>query len=313
MKTTLKQLQIFTSIARNRSLSKAATENFLSQSAASMSLAELEKQLGNKLFDRVGRQLELNALGKSLLPKALEIIERAKEIEEICQQESSAVTGSLKVGASSTIGNYLIPKIVGDFVKRHPTSHLLLDIGNTEHVTQDLLDFNIDIGFIEGFCEHPLITVAPWFPDRLIVFSAPDHPLAQKKEPSIHEILHSNWILRERGSGTRDIFERALDNDVHKLNIFLELGHTEAIKQAVEANMGISCLSVHALKRALRERSLVEIPTPFWDLRRMFTILVHKNKYQTRVFEEFASFACQSILQLPIHISHRSTSKPTAA
>jgi len=310
MKTTLKQLQIFTSIAHNRNLSKAAKENFLSQSAASMSLAELERQLGKKLFDRIGRQLELNALGKSLLPKALDIIERAKEIEEICQQESSAVTGSLKVGASSTIGNYLIPKIVGDFVRQHPTSHLLLDIGNTEHVTRELLDFHIDIGFIEGFCEHPLITVSPWFPDRLIVFSAPDHPLAQK-EPNISEILQSSWILRERGSGTRDIFERALDNDVHKLNIFLELGHTEAIKQAVEANLGISCLSVHVLKRALREGSLVEIPTPFWDLRRMFTLLVHKNKYQTRVFEEFASFACQSILKLPIHISHQSTTKPT--
>jgi len=310
VKTTLKQLQIFTSIARNRNLSKAAKENFLSQSAASMSLAELERQLGKKLFDRIGRQLELNALGKSLLPKALDIIERAKEIEEICQQESSAVTGSLKVGASSTIGNYLIPKIVGDFVKQHPTAHLLLDIGNTEHVTRELLDFNIDIGFIEGFCEHPLITVSPWFPDRLIVFSAPDHPLAQKK-PSRSEILHSNWILRERGSGTRDIFERALDNDVHKLNIFLELGHTEAIKQAVEANLGISCLSVHVLKRALREGSLVEIPTPFWDLRRMFTLLVHKNKYQTRIFEEFAGFACQSILKLPIHISHQSTTKQT--
>ncbi len=303
MKTTMKQLQVFTSIARNGSLKMAAEERFITQPAASMSLSELEKQLGEKLFDRVGRQLELNSLGRTLLPKALDVLERVKEIEEIAQHVEADVTGTLKVSASSTIGNYLIPRVIGCFVRQHPASRLLLDVGNTEHVVKELLHFNVDMGLIEGFCEHPHIDVTPWFPDRMVIVASPDHPLAKIKAPTAEDIFRSQWILRERGSGTRDVFERALGGQAHRLSVFLELGHAEAIKQAVEAGLGISCMSVHVLKRSLREGATVEIPTPFWNLRRMFCLLVHKKKYQTRIFKEFARFACASPLQMPIHIS----------
>lgn len=293
MKTTLKQLQIFASIARNGSISKAAEENFLSQSAVSMSLAEMEKQLEEKLFDRIGRRLVLNHLGRTVLPKVQDVLERVNEIEHLCARQTAEVTGSLHIGGSSTIGNYLIPAVIGDFVKKFPETKLFLDVGNTEYIKQELLRFNIDIGFIEGYCDHPNIIATPWVPDRLTVFCAPDHPLSRVAAPEVEDLYRADWILREKGSGTREVFKRALQGQANRLNLFLELGHTEAIKQAVGAGLGISCLSIQAIKRDLEEGKLVEIPTPFWDLNRMFSFVVHKEKHQTRVFREFIDY-CQS-------------------
>jgi len=269
-----------------------------------MALAELEKQLGEKLFDRVGRQLQINALGKNLLPKALDVLERVKEIEELSQSVDADVTGTLRISASSTVGNYLIPAVIGDFVRQHPASRLLLDVGNTEHVTKEILHFNADLGLIEGFCEHPHIEVTPWLPDRLIVFAAPDHPLAKKGALTEQDIFSAPWILRERGSGTRDVFERALKGKAHRLKTFLELGHAEAIKQAVVAGLGISCMSIHVVHRHLQEGRLVEIPTPFWDLRRDYFLIFHKKKYQTHVFKEFVRFACESASGLSDPVSN---------
>lgn len=292
MKISLKHLHVFSSIARNGSLSKAAEECCITQSALSMSLGEMEKQLGAKLFDRTGRRLVLNPLGWSLLPKALDVVERVQEIEDICAQKAEEVAGTLRVGASSTIGNYVVPGIIGDFVRQNAAARLLLDVGNTEHVKRELLHFNIDIGLIEGFCDHSHILMTPWITDRLVVFAAPDHPLAHMEQPQKKDVFSANWILRERGSGTRDVFERALKGDVAQLNLFLELGHTEAIKQAVEAGMGVSCLSIRAIQRSLEDGRVVEVPAPYWDFKRTFNLLIHKDKYQTRVLTEFFNY-CQ--------------------
>ena len=295
MAVTLRQLEVFVAIARHGNVTRAASEVFLSQSAASMALSEMEKQLGGNLFDRQGKRLLVNERGRALLPRAQEVLARVQEIGELFGKEGGRLAGVLKIGASSTIGNYLIPRIFGDFVHAHPETRLSLDVGNTERVVGEVKRFHVDLGFIEGFCHDQAIETIPWQKDELVVFASPHHPLARQKEIGPADLAAVNWILRERGSGTREVFETAIAGKLGDLNLFLELGHTEAIKEAVEAGLGISCLSRLAIARALQLGVLVRLPTPFLGLERRFSILLHKEKYRTEVLRAFLAF-CRNAL-----------------
>jgi DNA-binding transcriptional LysR family regulator len=290
---TLRQLEVFVAVARHGNVTRAAADVFLSQSAASMALAEMEKQLGGNLFDRKGKRLLVNERGRALLPRAREVLSRVREIEELFGTQEGRLAGDLKIGASSTIGNYLIPRIFGNFVLAHPELRLSLDVGNTEQVIQDVKHFHVDLGFIEGFCHDQEIETIPWKQDQLVVFASPHHPLAQRKEVTVADLAEVNWILRERGSGTREVFETAIAGQLEDLHLFLELGHTEAIKEAVEAGLGISCLSRLAIARALDLGVLIQLPAPFLNLERRFSILIHKEKYRTDLLQAFLSF-CQN-------------------
>lgn len=287
---TLRQLEVFVAVARHGNVTRAAAEVFLSQSAASMALAEMEKQLGGNLFDRKGKRLLVNERGRALLPRAQEVVSRVQEIEELFGTGAEKLAGVLKIGASSTIGNYLIPRIFGNFVQAHPEPRLTLDVGNTEQVIHEVKHFRVDLGFIEGFCHDQELETIPWRQDRLVVFASPQHPLARQKEVTPADLAAVNWILRERGSGTREVFETAIAGKIPELRLFLELGHTEAIKEAVEAGLGISCLSRLTIARALELGVLVALPTPFLNLERRFSILLHKEKYRTEVLRTFLAF-----------------------
>lgn len=292
MSITLRQLEIFIAVARNGSVTRAAEEICISQSAVSMALSELEKQLNEKLFDRQDNKLYVNASGRTLLPMAQDVRARVLEIEDRFKSTMEGVSGDLRVGASSTIGNYLIPQIIGAFVSEYPDIRLALEVGNTEETVHQLLDFQIDAGFIEGSCRHRDIEAIAWRPDTLKVVASPHYPLATQAQPTPADLAHERWILREPGSGTREVFETAAAGVLDGMNIFLELGQTEAIKRAVEAGLGIGCLSALAVARELKSGELVEIPTPYLDLRRQFYLLLHKQKYQSRVLQAFLGF-CQ--------------------
>ena len=283
MAITLRQLDIFAATAACGNLTRAAGRIGLSQSAASMALAELERQFSEPLFDRVGKRLVLNERGRALLPRAQEVLARVREIGDLFGGASGQLAGELRIGASSTIGNYLIPHLVGGLAGRHPQLKLQLDVVNTEQVIAGMSDFTYDIGFVEGPCRRPELEVIPWRGDELVVFAAAGHPLAGRRKLAPADLAAARWILRERGSGTREVFEAAVAGRLKDLNIFLELGHSEAIKQAVEAGLGIGCLSKLTLKRALAVGALVLLPTPFLDLSRTLSILVHRERYRTAV------------------------------
>ena len=290
MNITLRQLEVFRAIARRSNVSRAAEEIFISQSAASMALAELEKQLGEKLFDRFGKKLELNANGRMLLPKAEELLARVKEIEALYHPDRTDAAGTLRAGASSTVGNYLMPGLLGGFADVSPNIQISLQVGNTEQIIQALLDGKIDIGFIEGICQDSGIEKHEWRTDELVVIAGPQHPLSVKRKPSLNALAKAQWILRERGSGTREIFERALSAKIHNLDIRYELGHTEAIKQAVKNNLGISCLSRLAVQDELGRGVLCELSTPFLSLRRNLYLLLRKGKYLTGSLTQLMRF-----------------------
>jgi DNA-binding transcriptional LysR family regulator len=238
-----------------------------------------------QLFDRVGKSLRINETGRQLLPRAVELLDRAHEIEALLQ--GHAGFGYMKIGATLTVGNYLATLLVARFLQEHPESRIQLQVHNTSTIVQQIVNHELDLGLIEGDTQHPDIEVQPWIADELVVFSAPAHPLAKASSVSIEQLLQEPWILREKGSGTRETFDRALHNNHSKLNIRLELEHTEAIKRAVESGLGIGCISRLALKDAFARGSLVPIATPDLNLGRYFYFLWHKQKYQTTGMREF--------------------------
>lgn len=291
MRFTLRQLEVFVAIARLESVSRAAESLSMSQSAASTSLAELERHYDSPLFDRIGKRLTLSALGSQLLPKAVALLDRAGEIDELLQGRSGF--GSLNLGATLTIGNYLATLLIGRFMQAHPECRVRLHVQNTSHVVQGIAQHSLDLGLIEGDCQHPEIEVQHWLDDELVVFCAPQHPLAARGSASLDDLTREAWILREQGSGTRLTFDQGMRHHAQPLNIRLELEHTEAIKRAVESGLGIGCISRLALRDAFRRGSLVPVETPELDLRRRFCFIWHRQKYQSSAMREFVEL-CRS-------------------
>lgn len=288
MRYTLRQLEVFVAVARTENVSRAAETLALSQSAASTALAELERQFDCQFFDRMGKLLRLNDLGRSLLPMAAALLEQAGEIENILQGKTSV--GLLKVGATLTVGNYIATLLIGAFMKQHAECQIQLHVQNTNTILQQVANYDLDLGLIEGNCQHPDLEVEPWIDDELVVFCAPDHVLARKQHVSIADLLAETWILRELGSGTRETFDHAMRHHQSALKIRLVLEHTEAIKRAVESGLGIGCISRLALRDAFRRGSLVPIEMPTLDLRRQFMFVWHRKKYLTASIRAFLDY-----------------------
>ncbi|MBP7179117.1 MAG: LysR family transcriptional regulator [Moraxellaceae bacterium] len=293
MRITLKQLEVFIAVAQSGSVTRAADSLNITQSATSMSLADFETQLGRKLFDRVGKRLQLNDSGRLLLPKALDAIARISEIEAMAASDAPLI-GQLRIGASLTIGNYMLPGLIGSFMRDHAGAHVTLDVANTRHVIHALEQFQIDIGFIEGFCHEPDIEVIPWCRDELVVFAAANHPLATQQTVTSADLADADWILREPGSGTREIFDNAVLGRLPRIKLLMEFSHTEALKRAVETGIGIGCASRRTLDEALINGSVVVLPTPFLDLERQLFLLIHRQKYRTQGLEAFLTHCRQA-------------------
>lgn len=276
MKITLRQLEVFATIASHGHVTRAAEAVALTQSATSMALADLERQLDAKLFDRVGRQLLLNEAGRQLLPRALEVLDRVREIEATARGGDTAF--DLHLGASLTIGNHLLPELVAELGRRHPQGRIRISLHNTEQVLADLLAFRIDLGFIEGPVQDSRLRRFPWRTDRLQVFAAPGHPLAGKTATPA-DLQAATWILREKGSGTREVFDRALSNATLTPRVSLELNQPEAIRQCVRASLGLGCLSRLELQDAFQAGWLAPVEAPFLDLGRDFQVVTHADKH----------------------------------
>lgn len=279
MHYTLRQIEVFLATAWHENVSQAATSLSMSQSAASAALKELEQRFDIQLFDRVGKRLQLNDFGKSLRPRAEALLNQAREFELLMNRQGEA--GHIKVGATLTIGNYLAVPIMAEFMSRYPGSRVDLTVENTASIAQRVRNFELDIGLIEGELHDPALDVIPWRDDELSLFCAPDHPLAGRPTLTDRDLLEAEWIIREAGSGTRQAFERAMYGLMPEINLRLELQHTEAIKRAVEAGLGIGCLSTITLQEAFRRGSLLPLYAPQRDWMRRFHFILHKQKYRS--------------------------------
>ena len=277
MKYSLRQIEVFLAAAHYENITRAAESLSMSQSAASSALRELELQFDMQLFDRIGKRLQLNALGREIRARAEALMQLAEQLEQAFGQQRAL--GHLKVGATLTIGNYLAVSIMTRYMAEQPGARVTLDVHNTRGIVEGVLNYQLDIGLIEGELQHPDLLVTPWQDDELVVFCAPGHPLAAKSNLTDEDLLTARWISRETGSGTRQTFERAMHGLLPQLDLALELQHTEAIKRAVESGLGIGCLSRLTLADAFRRGSLVELSVPHRDFKRQFYFILHRQKF----------------------------------
>lgn len=283
---SLRQLEVFVNIAASGTVRGAAERLHVTQPAISMALAELERQLTTTLFNRDRGRLYLSPRGKELLPQAQEVVERVRDIQHHALGQTGTIRGELRLGASNTIGNYLVGDLLGCFVARHPQVSLHLSVENTHDIVQHLLNHELDLACVEGPVNHPQLQLIPWRDDTLTVCAAPDHPLAQRSRLAPDDFLNAKWILREPGSAMRILAEHAL-TQLPPGQIFLELGQVEAIKQAVIAGLGISWLPDVATVDAVTSGRLVRLETPFLDLNRRFSLVLHQSRYHSAVLRAF--------------------------
>lgn len=280
MKYSFRQLEVFLAAAHFQNITRAAESLAMSQSAASSALKELESQFDIQLFDRVGKRLQLNELGRLYRPKVEALLAQAGELEQAFSKHSEV--GALKVGATLTIGNYLAVGVMAQYMNTPTRAKVALEVANTRTIAKRVSDFELDIGLIEGELQSSELEVIPWRGDKLVVFCSPDHPLAAKKQLDDNDLREATWVMREPGSGTRQSFERGMHGLLPDLNILLELEHTEAIKRAVEAGLGIGCLSQVCLADAFRRGSLVPLKVPeYRAFDRQFYFILHKQKYRS--------------------------------
>jgi DNA-binding transcriptional LysR family regulator len=279
MRYTLRQLEVFLAVARSESVSRAATELFMSQSAVSSALADLEEQFAVQLFDRVGKRLQLSGLGRALRPQAQALHEQALGLEQALASQSAL--GVVRVGATLTIGNYVTVPLMARFMREHPGARVTLEVANTAEIARKVANFEIDVGLVEGELHDPELEITPWCDDELVVFCAPGHPFASKKLLRDADLREAAWVVREPGSGTRQAFEHAMQGILPELPIALELQHTEAIKSAVEAGLGVGCVSRIAVSDAFRFGSLVPCHVPQRDFRRKFYFVLQRRKYRS--------------------------------
>ncbi len=294
LRVNLRQLEVFLATARGGSTRAAADRIARSQSAASTSLADLEAALGVELFDRVGRRLQLNENGRALLTKAQVLVDQAAELQALFTDEHAA---PLRVAASFTIGEYLLPSLVSRWTQLHPKSKIHLRIGNTSEVIDAVAALDVDIGFVEGSQTHADLLVQPWRDDEMVILAAPDHPLA-KGCATLHQLAQATWVVREHGSGTRQTTDDWLLNNLAQVRIGFELGSNEAVKRVVATSDGLGCLSRYAVEQSVADGHLVELQTRLPKASRKLTIVLHREKRLGRATQDFLTHCTHSATSL---------------
>jgi Transcriptional regulator len=294
-------LLIFHKVAEKRNYTRAAEELYISQPAVSKQIQELEKALGQPLFSRIGRKIYLTEAGQLLFQYTRQIFTLAEEAEAVLKDLGELHSGRLAIGASTTIGTYLLPAILSQFRQQYPGIELFLDIENTEAIQKRIIAHDIEIGIVEGNVTYDELTRTIWRKDELVLIAAPHSAYAQQAQAdqtlTLNELFAAQppLILREPGSGTRDVFEHALAaRDIIRPQPLMELGSTEAIKQVVIAGLGLSFVSEHTIRLELAAGLLQRIPLSDFQLTRPLYIIYPQQQRLSRAAQVFLYYLEQA-------------------
>jgi DNA-binding transcriptional LysR family regulator len=295
LRLTLRQLQIFAAVAHSGSTTAAGSRIALSQSATSAAVNELERLLSMNLFDRAGKRLLLNDNGRALLPRALALLDGAGDIEAM-SRDGRIQALALRVGASTTIGNYLLPRLLARFITAQApdsagawASKTLIQ--NTAAVCDAVAAFELDVGLIEGPCHQPALVVTPWLQDELVVVAAAGSAIAHRSAAGekipVRSLREEVWLIREAGSGTRETTDQSLLPHLRAYRRSLELGSSEAIARTVAEGLGVACLSSWVVGDAIQAGRLCRIHTTLPRLLRQCHLVVHRDKQPTPALQAF--------------------------
>ncbi|MCC6347183.1 MAG: LysR family transcriptional regulator [Nitrospirales bacterium] len=287
------KLKVFCTVAETKSFSKTSEIIHLTQPAVSLQIHALEELYETKLFDRSGSSINLTSAGEVLYRYAKEILTLYAELEKEIGKLTGLIKGSITVGASTTIGNYVLPGVIVDFKKTHPKIKINVLIGNTKRILDFLNAGGIDLGLVEGETSRHKIRTERLIMDELALVVPSYHPWARKKVISLLEITKEPFIIREEGSGTRQIIEKYLASHgirISDMRISMVLGGTESIKEAVESGMGVSIVSRWAARTELRYGTLKMITPKEEKILRDFSLIMPRKAVISHAVDEFLSY-----------------------
>jgi len=286
-------LRTFYTLSNEKSFSSTANILCLSQPAVSHQIRILEEALETRLFDRIKGEVSLTPAGEILFKYARDILNLYQKAEKEIADLTQTSYGRLVIGASTTIGQYLLPTILGRFKGLYPKFEIFLTNANTKEITSQLLNNLIDLGLVEGPVSHKDILVKKFIEDELVVIASPKHRWQEEKEIEQDEFTKEPIIFREKGSGTRKVIEEILKKakiNFSDLNIQMELGSSEAIKSAVEAGLGIGIISQWAVLKEKKLNSLKILRIKGLRFKRDFTIILKHGYFRTKPMEQFLNF-----------------------
>jgi len=287
-----RRLQVFYTVARQLSFTKAADILYMTQPAVTFQVKQLEEHFNTRLFERSHGKISMTPVGDLVLGYAERILALTGEMEARVGELTGQVTGPLMIGASTTIAEYLLPRILGEFKERFPQVQAQLTVANSETVAAKVADHSLDVGLIEAPSHHPNLTTLACCEDELVMICAPNNALSSRTSVKAREIADQPYVSRELGSGTREVVDGFFkDNGVNPddLHIEMELGSREAIKGAVEANLGVAIMSASTVNKEIQLGTLVAVPlVP--RLTRELTMVYAPEKFRSKLLDAFITF-----------------------
>ncbi|MCP4695735.1 MAG: LysR family transcriptional regulator [Gammaproteobacteria bacterium] len=288
-----RRLQVFHTVARLLSFTRAADALHMTQPAVTFQVRQLEEYYNTRLFDRTHNRISLTPVGQRVYEYAGQIFERYAEMENAVKELTGDINGILMLGASTTVAEYMLPALLGDFKNKYPDVKIRLMVSNTEGVISMIEENEIDLGVVEAPVGNRSLGVELCSKDQLVVVVPPGHKLAKRKKAAAEELFSYPYISREEGSGTREVVEEYFISEglqPSELDVTMELGSSESIKGAVAAGMGISVLSGAAVYKELQLGMLKAIPLDP-SLERPYSFVHQKQKFRFRAMEELLTFA----------------------
>ena len=288
-----RRLQVFHTVARLLSFTKAAEALHMTQPAVTFQVRQLEEYFNTRLFDRTHNRISLTDAGERVYTYADQIFSLYSEMENAVRDLTGEVSGVLLLGASTTIAEYMLPALLGEFKAQYPEVTIRLQVANTDAIVSMVENNSIDLGVVEAPVSNKNLVVENFRTDRMALIVAPGHELAREKVVPITRLVDYPYICREEGSGTREVMlEHITASGLNSadLNIVMELGSPEAVKGAVEAGMGVSVLSRATIAKELRLGSLVAVDLDP-PIERPFSFVHQKQKFRLRAIEKLLDFA----------------------
>ncbi|HEX7019470.1 MAG TPA: LysR family transcriptional regulator [Gemmatimonadaceae bacterium] len=288
MALNLHHLRLFTAVVDEHGFGRAAVALRLSQPAISRAIAELERDVGVPLLDRSGKAVRLTNAGERLHERARELFGVERAAEQELREVRGLERGVLRVAASTTIATYVLPALLGEFRASHPTVRISVLSANTRTVAKMLLEWRVDVALVEGPVRHDRMDVRPWMNDELVLIASPAHRFARDGRAPLAELAGEPFIVREPGSGTRDVTHRALEAHGVRLERTMRLGGTEAIKQGVAAGLGLAFVSKAAVGDQLALGKITVVPVPGLSIERPFAELRLRGRAASPTAQAFA-------------------------
>ncbi len=282
---TLRHLRVFITVADLGNMTQAAKKLFVAQPSVSQTIKELEEYYDIRLFERLSKKLYITEEGKQLLNYARHIVSLFDEMEQKMRQSTESST--LKIGASITVGTCILSELYARFLSNYPNVDVESVVDNTTVIEDMVLKSELDFGLVEGPIHSKFIVSKPFMDDELILVCGSEHPFRDKKSVTVDELSGVNFILREKGSGTRELFESTMISKGIDLNVNWTCNSAEAIKNAVISNMGVSVISKMLVNNELKNGRLFHIKIDKVEFKRKFNIIYHRNKYISKPISEF--------------------------